>query len=144
MSQIVFDAIQALRGELEATIANLRVELADQKAIVDRLTDLASKLQGELKRMQASQDLVGSIISPYGSKGGDQSKVDHERSRTVRAVMNNEMSRRIVELRAEGDDSHPLMEIHRDGLKAWGTWQNYWSAVKAALEAASTPKGARK
>lgn len=133
MSQIVFDALQTFRGEIVDVIANLRQELADQAAIIDRLQALATNQQEELKRLQASQDLVGAIVSPYGTKPAPANKADGEKARTVRAVLNNEMSRRILELRANGDASHGLLPIHQDGLKAWGTWEAYWAAVKQAM-----------
>lgn len=137
LSQVVFDAIQTLKGEIQETIANLRAELADQKAMANRLSALAGDLQSELKRLQSSQDFVATIVNPYGSSGKDLNKIDLEKARTVRAIINNtnEMAFLILERRAEGDDGHPLMDIHRDGLKAWGTWSAFYQAVKAAKAA---------
>lgn len=135
-SQVVFDALQTLRGEMATTLSNLRQELADQGATISRLQDLATQQQTELKRLLASQDLVGAIVSPYGGRAAGPSsmpKMNLEKARTVRAVLSNEMSRRLLELRAQGDTSHQMLDIHRDGLKVWGSWEAYWGAVKAAL-----------
>lgn len=131
MSQIMFDAIQSIRGELLDTLAGLREELADQAAIIDRLQSLATQQQNELKRLQASQDHVGAIVSPYGNKPAPASKMDGEKARVVRAVAGNELSRMVVKRRAEGDEGHHLLPIHTEGLKAFGTWKAFHEAIEA-------------
>lgn len=137
-SQIFDDALKAYRGEMEDLLKHLREEIASQEENVKTLLALSKQKDEELHRLKASQQMVGSILSPYGGPGNDLSKEAKEKARTLRATIANPNNVYELHLLLEGKQQKPLTPILAQAFQAWGSWQAVMEAVLAAQKAKET------
>jgi hypothetical protein len=134
-SQIMDDSFKAYRGQMEDLLRHLREELASQEANCDTQAGLIKQLKEENDRLRASQQMVNSIINPYGGPQDQLTKEAKERARTLRAILNNENSVWEVGRLAEGKQDHPSLPVIADAIRSWGSPQALFEAIKAAQEA---------
>lgn len=134
-SQIIDDAIKVYRGEMEDTLRHLREELAGQEENVKTLIALGKQKDEELTRLKASQQMMGSILSPIGGPTSELSKEAKERARTLRAVVHNPNNVFEVSMLVSGKLPSPTKPILADAYKAWGSWTGLMDAIIEAERA---------
>jgi hypothetical protein len=134
-SQIVDDAMKIYRGEMEDTLRHLREELTSQEENVKTLMALTQQKEEELERLRASQQMVGTILSPYGGPQDALTKEAKEKSRTLRAIARNDNLVWEVAALVEGRAKTPSLPILSAAHQAWGSWANIMDAIKAAQAA---------
>lgn len=136
-SQIIDDSFKLYLGEMEDMLRHLREELSSQEQNSESQAALIKQLEEENQKLKASQQMVSSILSPYGGPTSELSKDQKEKSRTLRAIRNNPNNVFEVQMLMEGKLATPSTPILGQALQAWGSWQNILEAVKAAEEAAA-------
>lgn len=134
-SQLMYDAIRSMDGSIQQDLAHLRNELADQRAVSERMEHMTNKMREELSRLQSSQDLADAIVNPYQSPDAKLSKQEKERSRTMRTMLINPDNYHNLRLLAHGELDKAPLPVFADLLRAWGSWSAAWEAAQAAQEA---------